>query len=122
MAELGLDYVRGTLRGSGEPLPRIPPMRFRGGLRYQASAFQAGGELVAVSRQDRVAHEEAPTEGYTLLRLFGAYSFAASGLTHTITARLENATNSEYRNHLSLIREYVPEMGRNFRLIYSVRF
>ncbi len=35
--ELGLDYVRGTLKDSEEPLPRIPPLRFRGGLRYQHS-------------------------------------------------------------------------------------
>ena len=41
---------------------------------------------------------------------------------HTITARLDNATNELYRNHLSLIKDLVPEMGGSFRLIYSVRF
>ena len=40
--ELGLDYIRGTLKDTDEPLPRIPPLRFRGGLRYQRNAFQAG--------------------------------------------------------------------------------
>ena len=41
---------------------------------------------------------------------------------HTFTARLDNATNELYRNHLSLIKDFVPEMGRNFKLVYAVRF
>ena len=40
----------------------------------------------------------------------------------TITARLDNATNELYRNHLSYIKDYVPEMGRSFRLLYNVKF
>jgi iron complex outermembrane receptor protein len=122
LAEIGFDFVRGSLRESNQPLPRIPPTRFRGGLRYQTGAFQAGGELLAVAKQDRVFGEETPTDGYNLLRLFGAYSFGSNRVVNTITARLDNATNELYRNHLSLIKDFVPEMGRNFRLIYSVRF
>jgi iron complex outermembrane recepter protein len=120
--EVGFDVVRGRLRGSGEALPRIPPTRLRTSLRYQADAFQAGGEWIAAARQDRVFDEEHPTEGYHLFRLFGAYSFAGGGAVHTLTARLDNVTNTLYRNHLSLIKDFVPEMGRNARLIYSVRF
>jgi iron complex outermembrane receptor protein len=122
IAELGLDYVRGTLRDDSEPLPRIPPLRFRGGLRYQRNAFQAGGEVVAVAEQDRVFSTETPTDGYQLGRLYAAYSFGQGAVTHTFTARLENMTNELYRNHLSLIKDLVPEMGRNFRLLYNVRF
>jgi iron complex outermembrane recepter protein len=120
--ELGFDLVRGQLRGSGEALPRIPPTRLRTSLRYQADAFQAGGEWLAVARQDRVFDEERPTGGYHLFRLFGAYSFARGGAVHTLTGRLDNVTNTLYRNHLSLIKDFVPEMGRNARLVYSVRF
>jgi iron complex outermembrane receptor protein len=122
IAELGLDLVRGELRDSGDPLPRIPPTRFRGGLRYQRSAFQAGGEVIAVAKQDRVFGEETPTDGYNLLKLFAAYSFGSTRAVNTITARLDNATNELYRNHLSFVKDFVPEMGRNFKVIYSVRF
>jgi iron complex outermembrane receptor protein len=121
-AEIGFDYVRGTLRESSEPLPRIPPLRFRGGLRYQRNAFQAGGEVVAVATQDRVFSTETPTDGYQLGRVYAAYSFGQGALAHTITARLENVTDELYRNHLSLIKDLVPEMGRNFRVLYNVRF
>jgi iron complex outermembrane receptor protein len=120
--EAGLDYVRGALKSGDTPLPRIPPLRLRGGLRYQYNALQAGGEVAGTSRQDRVSGAEAPTDGYTLLRLFAAYSFETGAATNTITARLDNATDKLYRNHLSLIKEVVPEMGRNFKLLYNVSF
>jgi iron complex outermembrane receptor protein len=122
IAELGFDYVRGQLKATDDPLPRIPPLRVRGGLRYQRNAFQAGGELIAAAEQDRVFGAEEPTGGYQLLKLFASYSFATGGATSTITARLDNATDELYRNHLSLIKAFVPEMGRNFKLLYNVRF
>lgn len=121
-AEFGFDLVHGELRGSGESLPRIPPTRVRAGLRYQANAFQAGGEWIAVARQGRVFGEETATDGYNLLKLYAAYSFGRGNTVNTITARLDNAANELYRNHLSFIKDFVPEMGRNFKLVYSVRF
>jgi iron complex outermembrane receptor protein len=121
-AEFGADYVRGSLKRTGMALPRIPPLRARGGLRYQRDALQVGGEVVATASQDRVSGAEQPTDGYTLLKLFTSYSFQSGAAVNTITARLDNATDELYRNHLSLIKEFVPEMGRNFKLLYSVRF
>jgi iron complex outermembrane receptor protein len=121
-AELGLDYVRGELRDTNQPLPRIPPFRFRGGMRYHRAAFQAGGEVVAVSKQDRTFGAETPTDGYNLLKLFGSYSIARAGGVHTFTVRLDNATNELYRNHLSFVKDDVPEIGRNFKVVYSVQF
>lgn len=120
--ELGLDYVRGELRSGNRPLPRIPPFRARGGLTYQRNAFQAGGEVVSVARQGRVFGAETPTAAYANLRLFASYSFGTQNVVNTLTARVDNATDELYRNHLSLIKDVVPEMGRNFKVIYSIRF
>ena len=122
VVELGLDYVRGTLKETDEPLPRIPPLRFRGGLRYQRNAFQAGGEVTATATQDRTFSTETATDGYQLLRLYGAYSFGSGKVVNTVTARLDNVTNELYRNHLSLIKDLTAEMGRNFKLLYNVKF
>jgi iron complex outermembrane receptor protein len=121
-AEAGLDVVRGALKENDLPLPRIPPVKFRGGLRYQRNALQIGGQVIAAAKQDRLSTNETPTAGYTLLKLYSSYSFGAAGVTHTITARLDNVTNELYRSHLSLIKDLVPEMGRNFKAVYSVRF
>ena len=104
------------------PLPRIPPLRLRGGLRYQHNAFQAGAEMVGAADQKRVFTNEEPTAGYGTLKLFAAYSFQSGGATHTLTGRLDNATNELYRNHLSRMRDVVPEMGRNARVVYSLTF
>ena len=120
--ELAFDYVRGELRETGEPLPRIPPLRFRGGVRYQRNAFEAGGEIMAVAKQDRVFGAETATDGYNLLKLFASYTFATGRAASTITARLDNVTNELYANHLSLVKDFVPEMGRNFKLVYALRF
>ena len=123
-AEAGVDYVRASLRDSGDPLPRIPPLRFTGALRYQYNALQVGGEVTAAAAQERISTSgvETPTDAYQRVRLFASYSFPTGGAVSTITARADNLTNELYRNHLSLIKDVVPEMGRNFKLLYSVRF
>lgn len=121
-AEFGVDYVHARVRDTGDPLPRIPPLRGQFGLRYQYNAFQAGGSVTSVAAQNRVFADETPTDGYGLLRLFAAYSVSARDVLHTLTVRLENATDKLYRNHLSLIKDVAPEMGRNFKFVYSVGF
>jgi iron complex outermembrane receptor protein len=121
-AEVGADLVRGSLSGSGDPLPRMPPARVRGGLRYQRNALQVGGEVVATGKQDRLSGVETATDGFGLLKVFASYSFVSGGAVSTITARVDNVTDTLYRNHLSLIKDVVPEMGRNFKLLYNVKF
>jgi iron complex outermembrane receptor protein len=128
--EGGLDYVRGDLTSIDKPLTRMPPLRGRAGVRFQKNAFQAGGEGIFTAKQDRIytietangAVGETPTEGYNLLKLYGSYSFMTGKTTSTITARLDNATDALYRNHLNYLKDLAPEMGRNFRIVYSVKF
>jgi iron complex outermembrane receptor protein len=121
-AEFTFDMVRGTLSDSDENLPRMPPYRGIVGVRYQRAGFQAGTAVNMVATQDRVYGEELPTDGYATLRVYGGYSFTRGGVLNTITARLENATNELYRNHLNYLKDQLPEMGRNFRLVYTVGF
>ena len=121
-AEAGLDFVRGSLKENDLALPRIPPLKFRGGLRYERNALQIGGQIIAAAKQDRLSTNETVTDGYTLLKLYSSYSFDSGGAVHTFTARVDNLTNELYRNHLSLIKDLVPEIGRNFKAVYSVRF
>ena len=120
--EGGVDYVRGELTSSDLPLPRMPPLRGRAGLRVQHNALQAGADAIFTAKQDRVFTLETPTDGSTLLKLFAAYSFGTNKATNTITARLDNATNELYHNHLNYLKDLVPEIGRNFKLLYSVKF
>ena len=75
-----------------------------------------------VADQNRVFDEETPTEGYTTARFFTSYSFSKGGVLNTITARLDNATDTLYRNHLNYLKDVLPEMGRSMKLVYSIAF
>ncbi len=120
--EVGADYVRGELRDTGEPLPRIPPLRTTIGARYRVNALQMGTQVVVTADQTRVYGDETPTDGSAVLKLYGVYSRQTRAGLHTITLRLDNATNETYRNHLSYIKDLVAEPGRALKLIYGVRF
>jgi iron complex outermembrane receptor protein len=100
----------------------MPPYRGIVGLRYQNAGWQAGASVNMVAAQNRVYGEETPTSGYATLRLFSSYAFMQGRLLHTITARLENATNELYRNHLNYLKDQLPEIGRTFRLVYTMGF
>jgi len=121
-AEFTYDLVRAERRSDGEPLPRIPPQRLMAGLRYTHSGLEVGANATAVSRQDRVFGAETETAGYGLLRLHATYTREIQRVIHSVTARLENATNTLYRNHLNFLKDIVPEMGRQFRVVYNVKF
>ena len=128
--EGGLDYVKGDLTAEDQPLPRMPPLRGRLGLRLQRNAFQAGADGVFTGKQDRIYFVDTPegpvgetaTDGYNLMKLFASYSFGTDRALSTITARLDNATNTLYRNHLNFLKDLAPEMGRSFRVVYNVKF
>jgi len=79
-------------------------------------------EVTGVAAQERLFSTETTTDGYQLARLYASYSFGSGSVAQTVTARLDNVTNELYRNHLSLIKDLVPEMGRNFKLLYNVKF
>lgn len=121
-AEFTYDLVRAERTSDGEPLPRIPPQRLMAGLRYTAGGLELGGNATAVARQDRVFGSETETAGYGLLRFYATYSLQSGRTLQTFTARLDNATDRLYRNHLNFLKDIVPEMGRQFRLVYSVKF
>lgn len=121
-AEFTWDFVRAERTVDSQPMPRIPPQRFMAGLRYAAGSLQFGANASTVARQARVFSGETETAGYGLLRLFATYTLQSDRIIHTLTARLDNATNALYRNHLNFLKDVVPEMGRAFRLVYAVKF
>ncbi len=121
-AEFTYDLVRAERTSDGEPLPRIPPQRLMAGLRYTTGRLEVGGNATAVARQDRVFGSETETAGYGLFRFYATYSVQSGRTLQTVTARLDNATDRLYRNHLNFLKDVVPEMGRQFRLVYSVKF
>jgi iron complex outermembrane receptor protein len=115
-------YVRGTLSDDGLPLPLIPPLQARMAAEYTEPAWFLRVEGVAADRQGRVGEFEAPTAGYTLLNLSAGVRRTFGGRLHALTVTLDNATDRIYRNHLSRVKEIMPEAGRGLTATYRVAF
>ncbi|MCW5981676.1 MAG: TonB-dependent receptor [Bryobacteraceae bacterium] len=118
----GADYVNAEEKGSGTPLPRIPPLRGRTGLEFNYRGFIVRPELVLVNRQDRTFTGETPTAGYGLFNIRATYSIARGHLVHQFAVNTFNLSDQLYRNHSSFIKELAPEIGRGVRFTYRVRF
>lgn len=119
---LGTDYVTAELTRDGTSLPRIPPFRGRAGLQLTFGNLNLNPEVVIAKDQNRLFSTETRTGGYTVFGVSGSYLIARSHNAHIITFNAFNLGNRLYRNHLSFIKEFAPEMGRGLRVTYTVRF
>jgi iron complex outermembrane receptor protein len=115
-------YVRGTLTDTDEPLPLIPPLSGRLGVRYETTGYFLGAGAKVASRQDRLGEFEEPTAGYRVFDAMAGYRWIALGRAHTLTLRADNITDTVYRDHLSRIKEIMPQPGRSISLLYRVNF
>lgn len=118
---LGADSVNAQLVNPKTYLPRIPPIRGRLGFesRYKGLSFQP--ELQLTNAQRNVFTIETPTAGYAVVNFRGSYTLAQQHRLHLISAELFNAGNTLYRNHLSFLKSYAPEIGRGFRVSYTLQ-
>jgi iron complex outermembrane receptor protein len=117
-----VSYVKGDLVDRGEPIPRIPPLKGRAGLRLDIGSFFIEGALQYASTQDRPGEFETPTKGYIIYDFSAQYYFNSFGLLHTLNFAVENAMNTTYRQHLNRVKEIMPEPGRNVKLLYKIYF
>ncbi len=119
---LGLDYVNAKLTEDNTPLPRIPPLRGRVGVEIRYKGLLLNPEMIMANRQDRVFPNETPTAGYAVANLSGSYLFAHGHTAHIVSFNFFNMGDTLYRNHLSFIKQFAPEMGRGLRVTYTLRF
>jgi len=117
-----MSYVRGTLQADGLPLSLIPPLQVRVAAEYSRPAWFARAEGSAATRQDRVGEFEMPTDGYAVLSVVAGVRRTIGGRLNALTVNLENATDRIYRNHLSRVKEIMPEAGRGLTITYRVVF
>jgi iron complex outermembrane recepter protein len=115
------DWVRAELAG-GERLPRIPPVRASLGLSYHQDRWRGLVEARRVEEQDRVAANETPTDGYTLLAAMLGYRLLTDRLVTDVILRGTNLGDEEARNHVSFLKDEVPLPGRDVSLILRVSF
>ena len=115
-------YVRGRIEATGEPLPLIPPLQGRFAVGYAPRAWFVEAETRVAARQDRTGPFESATDGYAVFDLSAGIRITVRGRLNVITVRGENLGNTEYRNHLSRVKEIMPEAGRSVSVAYRVVF
>jgi iron complex outermembrane receptor protein len=118
---LGADYVNAELTDTNTPLPRIPPLRGRAGFELRYKGLLLNPEVVIAKDQERLFPTETRTAGYAVFGLSGSYLIARQHAAHIISFNAFNLGDRLYRNHLSFIKEFAPEMGRGLRVTYTLR-
>lgn len=118
---LGADSVNAQLLDTKGYLPRIPPVRGRIGLEGRYKGLSIQPELQLTNAQRNVFTIETPTAGYAVFNLKGTYTLARQHSLHLISAELFNAGNALYRNHLSFLKSFAPEIGRGVRFSYTLQ-
>jgi iron complex outermembrane receptor protein len=88
--------------------PLIPPPSGRIGVRFERPGRFAGAGLRLVARQERLGDFETVTPGYALPDLTAGIRVVRGSMLHTITLRIDNLFNTEYRDHLSRTKDIMP--------------
>ena len=114
--------MRAELTATNEPVPRIPPLRFGGGVHYDQSRWRARVDVLRATEQDRVSETETPTPGYAMLDASVGYRFFTGGLVHDVSLVGTNLTDELARNSVSFIKDQAPLPGRDVRIVYRLSF
>ena len=118
----GASYVRATLTGTNQPLPRIPAFSARLGVEVPWKRLTLTPEVVLTADQNRVFGAETATAGSTVVNVGATYLIAGGHATHTFSLKAYNLTNEDYRLHNSLLKDLAAEIGRGAKLTYTIRF
>ena len=116
------DYVRAEDTDRHVPLPFIPPLR--GALRttYQDDSYMGTIEWRGAASQARLGEGDTPTSGYAILNLGAGVRLVGRGAVHNISVHCDNVFNRVYRDHLSVIKDFLPQPARGFRLNYELLY
>lgn len=117
------DIVKAKVKDGSIPLPRITPARGRVGLDFKYKGLSVRPEGVFVSRKGEsdIFPTETPTAGYGLFNINGSYTIGREHYAHIFTVSVFNLNDRLYRNHLTFIKDILPESGRGVRASYTIR-
>jgi iron complex outermembrane receptor protein len=113
--ELQADYTRARDRDTGDPLPRISPLRLWAGLVYQGRGLNARLGVKRVEPQHRNAANETETDGYTMLDASLTYQIPIGRQTAEIFVVGSNLTDEQARNAVSFLKDIAPLPGASVR-------
>ena len=119
---LTASYVDAKRTDSDEYLPRIPPLSGKAELTVPVGGLRIAPAVRWAAAMDRLYPGETATDGYAVFDLTASYLFLTARSTHNVSIRGYNLTDTVYRYHTSLIKDLASQIGRGFRVSYSIRF
>ena len=117
-----LSITRGENLSEKIPLSYMPPDRFLFSTELDLYPLTFDLIMKKVFDQDRLGEFETNTDGYVIVDLSSSYAINASSLIHKFIFTIDNIFNQEYYNHLSRIKDIMPEKGRSIGLQYRIVF
>lgn len=115
------DYTHAELKGVG-PVPRIPPLRLRGGAEFELGKLHLRSEVEWNARQGRVASFETPVDSFTLVNLSAVWHPLGDQGPLTLSLAANNLFNVSARRAASFTRDFVPLAGRDVRVSAKLSF
>ena len=121
LADLRGDYIKAELE-NGTPLPRIPPLSLLGALEGQTDHFDARAEVQWFDKQTNIAPFETATDSYTLVNASLSWRPFDGNDNVTLMLQADNIFDVSGRRHTSFTKEFVPIVGRNFKVSLRTSF
>ena len=103
-------------------MPRISPGRLGAALHGLASGWSWRLDAAYHLAQNRLATDETPTAGYTMVGASLGHDFKLAGTDARFTLRLTNLFDVEARNASSFIKDALPLPGRGLEAGLKLSF
>ncbi len=120
------DLVRADNLSTGQPLPRIAPLRLGATLVHSEGPRSVRLGVDRLAAQNRVPEGQQPTAGYTLWHAGASYRTRVDRSTLLWYARLDNAGNTLAYSASSILTQSVPGRaplpGRSLKVGLQVNF
>ena len=115
--DAGLDFVKAEF-DDGSDVPYVPPVTLNAGAEADWGALALGAKLTWAGDQDSPGVGQLATDGYVTADLhadldIARYGFGRTGTKLFLEAR--NVSDEEVRMATSVLKDSVPQPGRNIR-------
>lgn len=126
--DLQFDWVRARFQhvnaGENSNVPRIPPIRWGGGLSFEASRLEGRIGFLRSQAQRHPGEFETATRAYTFLDLDIRWNLASrhDGLELDLMLSGQNLTDEAARNPVAINKDEVQMRGRAVRLALRTQF
>ncbi len=116
------DYVDARDTRNDVPLPFTPPLRGLVRATYEDRTCTGMAEVRMAASQTKLGDGDTPTASYAVVNLGFGVRVPQEGLVHSLSIHCDNVLDTVYRDHLSVIKDFLPQPARGFRLDYELQF